>query len=953
MANQSVSLDLFDRRVAQILLAAGLLVISELGWLTSQAATLTLARALLVVLAAIAQVLVATVVVNALAFCFRRLHRRRATVSLLFSIAALPLAVWASQSLFSGRFIRTVPGVGVYRVVFGLALLLAVWLVATTFQSEALRRRLAARRLALGASGSGILTLSYADTHLFLDLYPAFHFILWAGLLTCASFAAHLAVPEDFTFSNWIRTPAAVLIGASLPLLAMAWASPAANYLATYSDGTYPKLRELMALVVPDTQPDSLPVPRVASVTEPVDPTQAAEDPWSEPTPESQESDAPEAGPVSPPQSTEDTELERIRARVRNVVFVLIDSFRADHVGKIVDGDSLTPHLDRLRQESIYFETAYAPSALTERSMPSLMTSFAVPVVREVSRYGVHVRSWLDALRAGGYRTFANGICRHSNREEMHLRLSECFGAEEIGTAAHGAPHGLLLGEALAFITQTETDPFAVYTHWLEPHNQKAEQYLAAVRGVDERVGELVNSLKSMGHWDDTLLIVTADHGIHLGERMRRGNVCCPEIQVRVPMWVRIPGSRFTGTTVDALVSTIEVPGTIVDLLGARDHMPLDSPGLVDRLYGPSRAQAGSDDLVYAELYDMKMIRQGTIKGVLNTRRDTLMVYDVEKDPREENPIEGTERLAAMRRLFAEQGRRHQEEVLTLVGVGGTGISDDVLTATLSHDFDEESMAELLAGLWERDSETRRFLLKQVFEKRMVSVRGLDTLVRDTFEADDQLLLVTRVYANRPGACEELQARVSSMTVPGRVWLAEFLSELPADCVRALSGALEQQLIEGSQSPPEPGSEADRARVLTVHGLIVHLGKDATVELKSLAVETYNRLAANRTQLETMRGANFSRRDMIRALKPALAADSVELLPHLTVTSESALFVAQFCTTHESERCREVLKGMIESAKHPGFLHELFRHLHASGDTSMLAEAEAAFRSRFPDTELP
>jgi hypothetical protein len=645
--------------------------------------------------------------------------------------------------------------------------------------------------------------------------------------------------------------------------------------------------------------------------------------------------------------------LERIRAGVRNVVFVLIDSFRADHVGKIVDGGSLTPHLDRLRQESVYFETAYAPSALTERSMPSLMTSFAVPVVREVSRYGVHIRSWLDALRAAGYRTFGNGICRHSNREEMHLRLSECFGAEEIGTAAHGASHGILLGEALDFIEQPDPGPFAVYTHWLEPHNEKAEKYLAAVRGVDERVGELVSSLKTMGHWDDTLLIVTADHGIHLGERMRRGNVCCPEIQVRVPLWVRIPGSRFAGTTVDALVSTIDIPGTIVDLLAARDRMPLGSPGLVNRLYDPLGAPAGDDDLVYAELYDMKMIRQGRMKGVLNTRRDTLMVYDVENDPNEERPIESASSLAAMRRLFTQQSWRHQEDILSLVGVGDTGISDDVLAATLSHDFDEESMTELLVGFWERDSATRRYLLKQVFEHRMVSVRGLDALVRDSFEEDDLLLLVTRAYADRPGACDELQARVSSLTSPGRVWLAEFLSDLPPDCVRLLSGAIEKQLIGSSKTAPEPGSDADRAHGLTVHGLIVHLGQDATAELKSLAVETYNGLAANRTQLETMRGANFSRRDMIRALKPALAADDVELLPQLTVTSESALFVAQFCTTYESARCREVLRSTIESAKHPGFLRELFRYLHASGDTSMLAEAEAAFRSRFPDSELP
>jgi hypothetical protein len=453
--------------------------------------------------------------------------------------------------------------------------------------------------------------------------------------------------------------------------------------------------------------------------------------------------------------------------------------------------------------------------------------------------------------------------------------------------------------------------------------------------------------------WDDTLLIITADHGIHLGERLRRGNVCCPEIQVRVPLLVRIPGSGFTGSAVDALVSTIEVPGTIVDLLGAREHMPLGSPGLVDRLYNPRGTQARNNDLVYAELYDMKMIRRGAIKGILNSRRDTLMVYDVENDPREESPIESADTIAAMRQLLAEQGRRHQEDILSLVGVGETGIPDDVLTATLSHDFDEESMAELLAGFWERDSETRRFLLKQVFEQRMVSVRGLDALARDTFEEDDQLLLVTRAYVGRPGACEELRTRVSSFSLQGRVWLAEFLPDLSPDCVRSLSGVLEQQLSAGSQNPPEPGSEADRAHALTAHGLIVHLGQDASVALKSQVIETYNRFAANRTQLQTLRGANFSRRDILLALRSALEADSIELLLQLSVTSESALFVGRFCTTYKSEGCRELLNGIIEGAKDPGYLHALFRHLRESDDASMLAAAQTAFRARFPDKDVP
>ena len=60
----------------------------------------------------------------------------------------------------------------------------------------------------------------------------------------------------------------------------------------------------------------------------------------------------------------------------------------------------------------------------------------------------------------------------------------------------------------------------------------------------------MFDALKASGHWEDTIVIFTSDHGYHLGEHFLWGKVTLFDIGTRVPFLVRAPGLTEGGDTV-------------------------------------------------------------------------------------------------------------------------------------------------------------------------------------------------------------------------------------------------------------------------------------------------------------------------------------------------------------------------------------------------------------------
>ncbi len=111
---------------------------------------------------------------------------------------------------------------------------------------------------------------------------------------------------------------------------------------------------------------------------------------------------------------------------------------------------------------------------------------------------------------------------------------------------------------------------------------------------LDEQLGELFDGLQRRGLLDQTLVIVTSDHGEGLGEHNLFGHgESLYRTEIRVPLVIRLPSALHPSSVVGETVSLRDLPATIVDLLGlgARSPFPGDSlarfwrkspPGTVD-----------------------------------------------------------------------------------------------------------------------------------------------------------------------------------------------------------------------------------------------------------------------------------------------------------------------------------------------------------------------------------
>ena len=114
-----------------------------------------------------------------------------------------------------------------------------------------------------------------------------------------------------------------------------------------------------------------------------------------------------------------------------------------------------------------------------------------------------------------------------------------------------------------------------------------AAQYLGMISDVDEQLGRVFDALQTLGMWDDTIVVVTSDHGEQLGDQATLGKGGPFESSYRIPGIVRHPRHPEThGKVVTEFTENVDVFPTICDAIGIDipaqcDGMPL-TPFLVD-----------------------------------------------------------------------------------------------------------------------------------------------------------------------------------------------------------------------------------------------------------------------------------------------------------------------------------------------------------------------------------
>ncbi|MFY0617635.1 sulfatase-like hydrolase/transferase [Shimia sp.] len=132
--------------------------------------------------------------------------------------------------------------------------------------------------------------------------------------------------------------------------------------------------------------------------------------------------------------------------------------------------------------------------------------------------------------------------------------------------------------------------------------------YMGLIKQCDDQMGVLFDWLESTGRMEDTMIVVTSDHGDYLGDHWLGEKTFCHDTSVRVPMIVYDPSAEADatrGTSSDALVQLIDLAPTFVEVAGGSmaelDHV-LEGASLLPLLRGQDQGR----DYAFCE-YDYSM----------------------------------------------------------------------------------------------------------------------------------------------------------------------------------------------------------------------------------------------------------------------------------------------------------------------------------------------------------
>jgi arylsulfatase A-like enzyme len=355
-----------------------------------------------------------------------------------------------------------------------------------------------------------------------------------------------------------------------------------------------------------------------------------------------------------------------------NLLFLTIDTLRADHLGCYGYGRPTSPEIDRLAAESTLFENGWAHAPSTRYSMPALAAGrwpSAIEWDESIwwPRMGAGVRTLGQALHDDHY--FTGGLFSFN-----YFALSDRRGFErgmDVYSADRGALHVAVNGpmesrgsssrqmadDALAFLEAHKDRRFFLWLHFYDPHLSyephpevpsfgpaRVDLYDGEIRFTDLHVGRILARLKELGLWNRTAVVLTGDHGEGFGEHgVTEHGFDLYAAQTKVPFIVRVPGLPARRSRLP--VGHIDIAPTLVNLARGKPEPTFFGRSLVTEL-GAGRSPDEPTRWVFQEVTS----ERGKKRALVTTARhliwnwvpdNTTECYDRVRDPAETRDLWG------------------------------------------------------------------------------------------------------------------------------------------------------------------------------------------------------------------------------------------------------------------------------------------------------------------------
>ena len=341
-------------------------------------------------------------------------------------------------------------------------------------------------------------------------------------------------------------------------------------------------------------------------------------------------------------------------SRLENVVFIVVDTTRADHLGSYGYRRDTTPHIDRLARESAVFEQAYSHSPWTMPSVASMFTSLTPRdhgIVKWEQPLPVSHLTLAEHLQARGFHTAA--FVSHLIFQPRY-NYNQGFDDFDHSVLKKGDPVKISSSKEISDLAidwlDRAREPFFIWLHYFDAHawymshesfefgKRPIDKYDSEVRYTDEHIGRVLQALEERGLRDDTIIVFVADHGeeFHDHGGTRHSKTLFDEL-VRVPLVFHVPG--FEAQRIPTVVSESDLAPTLCELLGV--PVPEQFRGEPFAFDGSSFRVEGHR-MVFMETLrkaDKRGVRYDRWKLIHDREKQEYELFDLGADPEEKRNV--------------------------------------------------------------------------------------------------------------------------------------------------------------------------------------------------------------------------------------------------------------------------------------------------------------------------
>ena len=315
-----------------------------------------------------------------------------------------------------------------------------------------------------------------------------------------------------------------------------------------------------------------------------------------------------------------------------NIVLVSVESLGSEFLGALGNDKGLTPNLDRLAGQSLFFTNVFATGNRTVRGLEALSLSIPpTPGESIVKRPGAQQLFTLGAVLEdkgydsmflyGGYGYFDNMNEFFSKNDYRVVDRTQIPKDRIHYENIWGVADEDLFEHALSELDGAHAQGKPFFAHIMTTSNHRPYTYPegridipsgsgrdGAVKYTDYALGRFLDSAKGHAWFQRTIFVLTADHGASA-----RGTMDIPVEQYRIPLMIYAPG-RIAPERVDRLMSQIDIPPTILGRL----HMSYRTKFFGRDIF---RSKPAGDRAFVATYQTLGYIREGQLVSLSPQRR--------------------------------------------------------------------------------------------------------------------------------------------------------------------------------------------------------------------------------------------------------------------------------------------------------------------------------------------